>query len=1023
VLSIGKLGQGQERYYLEAVAEGAEDYYVYAGEAPGRWAGGGSASLRLAGQVQGEAFTAVLRATDPATGEPLGRTNAASKVPGFDLTFSAPKSVSLLFALGDDALSQRMRDAHDAAVADALGYLERTASHGRRGHAGAERITTTGFVAAVFRHRTSRAGDPNLHSHAVIANRVLGSDGRWSALDAKAIYAQAKTAGTLYEASLRHELRDLGLSWTVATSGLAEIDGVPHAVRRAFSQRRQMIEQHLSERGLSSARAAQVATLETREKKDHGVDADTLVGRWHERAAELGFTPGVIDALLREGRERIAQVREPAADVAARLLSPVGLTERSSSFGEREVLRAVANALPDGASVADVEKIAARLLAAPEVVPLSPQELQLRGQDVLRVRRTGTRSQRVPFGASERRFSTGELLALEQQLVSIAVSERGDAAVRAESDALEAALARRPALNAEQRQMVRRLATSGDRVDAVNAAAGSGKTTALDAVTEAYTSSGVPVLGATLSAKAAGVLRDETGMPTYTITRLLLDLRDPRSGGLPVGAVLVIDEAGQVGTRALAEIEQHVRQAGGKLVLVGDLHQLPEIDAGGAFRGLVNRLDTVELTANHRQRDPAEQARLRELRAGDVGAAMTSYDEAGRITRAGTNDELRETLVSDWTQAYAGAIDSHGVVMLGLTNHDVDDLNERAREHLLAAGRLGPDEVVVGDLGYRVGDRVVTRHNDYRLGVLNGQRWTVAAIDEPGRELVLRAAGEDRLQRVPFAYAEVGEGRLQHGYALTTSLAQGSSVDRAFVLGSDATYREAGYTAASRARERTQFYVVSREVDETCEERHGRAHVDKGGHDPLREMTHALERSGAQYLATDTPSRIEPRYVDGWLESAERKALLVERALLLRELAGGPTDPRRELERVAAQLRDAQAELELAAADRTNAEERSLVTRRGRLGRSRGSWGRDSLVAVAAEREDLWERRVEELACAHRDLDHRQRAYETWKTVHEAQLTRAGWLGHVLQRDDALHDMEERLPDAYLAYDVAATAI
>ncbi len=839
MLSIGKLGQGQERYYLEAVAEGAEDYYVYAGEAPGRWAGGGSDSLSLAGEVQGEAFTAVLLSTDPATGEPLGKRNAASKVPGFDLTFSAPKSVSLLFALGDDALSQRMRDAHNAAVADALGYLERTAGHGRRGHAGAERIATTGFVAAVFRHRTSRAGDPNLHSHTVIANRVLGSDGRWSALDAKAIYAQAKTAGTLYEASLRHELRDLGLSWTVASTGLAEIDGVPHAVRRAFSQRRQQIEQHLTERGLSSARAAQVATLETREKKDHGVDADTLVGRWHERAAALGFTPTVIDALLREGRER-ADRGVVAADAATYLLSPAGLTERSSSFGQREVLRAVANALPDGASVAEVEQRAAALLASPEVVALSPGELQLRGQDVLRVRRPGAQPQLVPFGASERRFSTQELLALEQQLVANAVAGKSDEAVRADADAVEAALARRPALNAEQGRMVRRLAMSGASVDVVNAAAGSGKTTALDAVTEAFMASGRPVLGTTLSAKAAGVLRDETGMPTFTVTRLLLDLRDPRSGGLPAGAVLVVDEAGQVGSRALAELQHHVRRADGKLVLVGDLRQLPEIDAGGAFRGLANRLDAVELTANHRQRDAGERARLRELRSGDVGIAMASYDEAGRITRAGTSDDLREQLVSDWTEAYAAAADSGGIVMLGLSNHDVDDLNERARLHLVESGQLGPEEVLVGDRGYRVGDRVVTRHNDYRLGVLNGQRWTVTEVDEGARELVLQGAGSGAVQRLPFAYAEVGHDRLQHGYALTTSLAQGSTVDRAFVLGSDATYREAGYTAASRARERTQFYVVSRDADEACEERHGRAHVTADDNDPLREMTRAL---------------------------------------------------------------------------------------------------------------------------------------------------------------------------------------
>ncbi len=324
------------------------------------------------------------------------RQHAVSKVPGFDLTFSAPKSVSLLFGLGDGRISGRMRDAHDAAVRDALGYLERTASHGRRGHGGCERIRTTGFLAAAFRHRTSRAGDPNLHTHVVVANRVLGADGHWSALDAKAIYAQAKTAGTLYEASLRHQLRDLGLSWTVPHTGLAEIDGVPHAVRRAFSQRRQQIEERLAQRGLSGARAAQVATLETREHKQHGVDDDTLLGRWRERAADLGFTWGAIDELLRQGRDRVARPTS-ASDLSARLLSPEGLTARASTFGQRDVLRAVASALPDGAFVAEVKALAQQVLGAPEVVPLSASH-GLTAQDVLRVRRP--RARLVPLGAS-----------------------------------------------------------------------------------------------------------------------------------------------------------------------------------------------------------------------------------------------------------------------------------------------------------------------------------------------------------------------------------------------------------------------------------------------------------------------------------------------------------------------------------------------------------------------------------------------------------------------------------------------
>jgi hypothetical protein len=269
-----------------------------------------------------------------------------------------------------------------------------------------------------------------------------------------------------------------------------------------------------------------------------------------------------------------------------------------------------------------------------------------------------------------------------------------------------------------------------------------------------------------------------------------------------------------------------------------------------------------------------------------------------------SSEELREGLVADWARAYLETVTPGSVVMLGLTNHDVEDLNLRAREHLVRAGRLGDEKVIVGGRGYRAGDQVVTRQNDYRLGVLNGQRWMVREIDHAAQELVLEQDVAGHVQRLPFAYAETS--RLQHGYALTTALAQGSTVERAFVLGSDATYREAGYTAASRARGRTQFYVVSRDAEEGCEERHGRLHVDEAGQDPLDEMTKALSRSAAQHLVTDTPSLAEPVYI-----GAESCAGGLSTPSAAR---GGA--PRRHRERLERQVERARAELERATQDR-----------------------------------------------------------------------------------------------------------
>ena len=170
--------------------------------------------------------------------------------PGFDLTFSAPKSVSVLFGIGDDELRAVLRDAHDGAVIDALGYLEREAAVTRRGPGGVHAIAGNGFVAAAFRHRTSRAGDPQLHTHVLVANLTLGADGRWSTLDGRRIYAHAKTAGYLYEARLRSLLtRELGVEWTPVRNGIADIAGVPPTVLRAFSRRRADIEAELERRG------------------------------------------------------------------------------------------------------------------------------------------------------------------------------------------------------------------------------------------------------------------------------------------------------------------------------------------------------------------------------------------------------------------------------------------------------------------------------------------------------------------------------------------------------------------------------------------------------------------------------------------------------------------------------------------------------------------------------------------------------------------------------------------------------
>lgn len=314
VLSIGKLGAGQHRYYLDRVAEGAEDYYSGEGEAAGYWLGDAAAELGLHGAVEPDQLVAMLTGCDPASGEPLGLRHVAGRgpVPGFDLTFSAPKSVSLTWALGGSGAGAEIAEAHAASVKAALDYLQREACWTRRGHGGAEFVPGNGFLAAAYLHRSSRAGDPQLHTHVLIANATKGPDGRWTRLYHPAIYNHAKTAGYIYEAYLRHELTlRLGVRWTEPRNGIAEIAGFGPEHLRAFStRRREILEAAAPDASASSLR---VATLATRTAKERDLTTESLRERWRAKAAEIGLTRELIaDSLEHEQPGRTA----PAPQVA-----------------------------------------------------------------------------------------------------------------------------------------------------------------------------------------------------------------------------------------------------------------------------------------------------------------------------------------------------------------------------------------------------------------------------------------------------------------------------------------------------------------------------------------------------------------------------------------------------------------------------------------------------------------------------------------------------------------------------------
>ena len=823
MLSIGKLGRGQERYYLDKVAEGAEDYYSGEGEAEGYWLGDAARDLGLEGKVEPAQLVAMLTAEDPMSGEPLGlRHVEGGAVPGFDLTFSAPKSVSVLWALGGKGVAAEVKAAHAAALDAGLDYLQQSACFTRRGAGGHLFLKGNGFLAAGYVHRSSRAGDMQLHTHFLIANATY-AEGRFTRLYHPAIYEHAKAAGYLYEAHLRHELTQrLGVRWQEAVNGIADIRGFDPDHLRAFSTRRAEILEAAGGEG-ASARAMQVATLATRQSKDRDLTTGSLRDLWREKAAEIGLTPEKIrETLGHEPRRHELAVAEVEAAVTA----------HASHFERRDVIEAVASCLPAGAPGGEVVELADRFLAQPGVM-------------------------RIAERPRAERFTTKAIWELERKALGTAqvMVGRSDRAVVSEI-LVSRVLDRRPSMKPDQRAMVERLLSGGEGLVLVIGEAGTGKTYALTAAAHGWSALPKPaeLRVAAPTWRAAGVLRSE-GLPATSVASLLAEFgraEDRGENPLAKGSVLVVDEAGMVDSRTLARLIAHAEAAEAKLVLIGDPEQLGEIEAGGLFAAIARRSEPVVLDEVIRHRHELEREGAKLIREGRGRDALSIYEGARRVTVSDDAVARREAMVADWWQSFGRGKDA---LMIAKRNAEVAELNAMARERMKAAGRLKGEEIAVAGARFAKGDQIITRINDRAAGVHNRERWRVSEVEAKSGRMVLD--GIDTRGRVCVDAVYLGRVRdrdggpaIEHAYSATTYQAQGATVDTAYVMADPSMTRQEFYVAASRSRDETHLYVTP-EV-QTDREEFAPRHKDIAG---LGHIAKAAERDDAQAAAHDAALR------------------------------------------------------------------------------------------------------------------------------------------------------------------------
>ncbi len=501
----------------------------------------------------------------------------ARVVLGYDVTWSAPKSVSMLYARGSKDDRRAVEASFEAAISAGMDYLATEGFHVRSGR---DREKASGMVAASYRHFTNRALEPQLHEHVVIANLAVGSSGRHRAVDARGLFAHATTAGYLAAAELRAQLTArLGVEWGPVHNGIADLAGIDRAAVLAVSSRRKAVLSLAEEMGYDSPAARQTAALATRPGKDRGVDAAELHERWKKVLDGVGFDETAV-AELKGQRHLWPWFDRDTRRLFAHLASREGVTEQEAVFDRRRVVQAIATSAGDRLPAAQILDLADHWLATDAVVPL--QTDRHRGETIGRGPAT------VSITPDEQRYSTPEMLTIEQRTIhahgSTMVSGFGIVEPHHVESAISGATVE---LGADQAAMVRAVCTSGDQFQAVVGRAGAGKTTALRAAADAWQRAGYTVLGSAPFGEAARKLQAETGVEAVTVEALLtrLDHTDPASV-LDGRTVIVVDEASTIGNRQLDRLYRHAQTAGATVRTIGDPHQHRSIEAGGLWKHL-----------------------------------------------------------------------------------------------------------------------------------------------------------------------------------------------------------------------------------------------------------------------------------------------------------------------------------------------------------------------------------------------------------------------------------------------------
>ncbi|MDT7530730.1 relaxase domain-containing protein [Sphingopyxis sp. SE2] len=761
VASVSALtSSAQARSYYEA-----DDYYAEGGLSPSEWQGQGAEVLGLSGEVDRDQFRDLLdgRINEQRLG--TYRNGQLEHRPGWDVTLSAPKSVSIMAEVAGD---RRLIAAHSEAVKTAMAHVEKHMAATRIRDGGTVTREATGnLVVASFQHGTSRAQDPQLHTHNVIMNATRGEDGAWRSLEPRAIYQLQKQIGAIYRQELALKVRELGYEVEVGKDSLFEIKGVSSEVIGAFSTRSAEIEAALSTRGTTrdaaSAAEKQMAALNTRQAKV-ATDHAALVADWRETASAVGFGTEARLAMVRHAETNAASPAHRADMTEQATMADRAVAHAADQLGERQSVFS-ASALQEEAGRIGLGKVAYSEIGA--AIDAAAKQGELIDRTYL-----------DRHGAEFAGFTTSQNVETEAKMLRIEAEGRSAVApiasplAAAKAVASAATQAERAGFgwNADQRTATEQLLTSRNRITAVQGYAGTAKTTTVLATfAREAEARGLSVVALAPTASAAMVLGDALGACSDTVARHLLSPERPHPGQ---PAAWIVDEASLLSARDTARLLDLADKHHARIILVGDVKQLGSVEAGAAFAQLQGAgMETAKLGEIVRQTNAATKEAVLASIEGDAKKALAALDRGGgQIIENADRAERFATIA----ERYAGLERAARArtLIIEPSREGRDTLTADIRAALTRSGVLTGPSVAMESLAnkgltraeardpvsYDKGD-VVRFTRDYAdKGVVRGEAYRVESIDPAKAAIALKS--EDG-RRVDWRLRQWGAGKVQ----------------------------------------------------------------------------------------------------------------------------------------------------------------------------------------------------------------------------------------------------------------------